>query len=276
MPPADGAPNNQPDMPAQTLTALITGGTRRVGLAIAKAFAAGASRSEKTVTPSKPTLILTSRDPDSAEAQKAREELEALGARVRLENFDPGDCGSIASLTERLRQGHASLDALVLNASSYGPTPLGQLTSDDLSDFMTVNAFSPVLLTEELLPLLENSTHPGGAGVVAMVDMYVLGRPRKDLLAYSMSKAALLEAVRSLARELAPRIRINAVAPGVVAWPEEGKESGEAFKRDYLSRVPLQRAGTPEDAAETVRWLALDARYVTGEVVRVDGGRWLA
>ncbi|MBX3390093.1 MAG: SDR family oxidoreductase [Phycisphaeraceae bacterium] len=263
-------------MPAQTLTALITGGTRRVGLAIARALvgcaAADRSSNEKPNT----TLILTSRDPDSTEAQNARGVLKALGARVELERFDPGDSESVASLAQRLKEKHASLDALVLNASSYAPTPLRQLTSDNLSDFMTINAFSPVLLVEELLTLLEKSTLPGGAGIVAMVDMHVLGRPRKDLLAYSMSKAALLEAVRSLARELAPKIRINAVAPGVVAWPEAGKESGEAFRREYLSRVPLQRAGTPEDAAETVRWLALDARYVTGEVVRVDGGRWLA
>lgn len=263
-------------MPAQPLTALVTGGTRRVGLAVAKAFAASTPHAAVPTNRSAPTLILTSRDPESTEAKNARTELEALGARVELEQLDPGDYESIAPLVQRLQKHHSSLDALVLNASMYAPTPLGELTLDELSDFMTINAFSPVLLTKELLPLLEHSTHPGGAGVVAMVDMHVLGRPRKDLLAYSMSKAALMEAVRSLARELAPKVRINAVAPGVVAWPEEGNESGEAFKREYLSRVPLQRAGTPEDAAEAVRWLALDARYVTGEVVRVDGGRWLA
>ncbi|MGH7243518.1 MAG: SDR family oxidoreductase [Phycisphaerales bacterium] len=248
-----------------TLTALITGGTRRVGLATARAFA-----SERS------TLIVTSRNPSSEEAKRAKQELDTLGARVELEQLDPGDADSISSLAQRVASRHTSLDVLVHNASSYEPSPLESLTFSQMSHAMTVNAFGPAFLTEELRPQLEASKHPGGAGVIAMVDMHVLGRPRKNLLAYSMSKAALAEAVRTLARELAPKIRVNAVAPGVVAWPEQGSESAEAFQRQYLSRVPLERAGTPEDAAEAVRWLAIDARYTTGEIVRVDGGRWLA
>ena len=90
-----------------------------------------------------------------------------------------------------------------------------------------------------------------------------------------MSKAALVEMVRTLAIELAPEVRVNGVAPGVVAWPEEGYESDADAQRRYLKRVPMKRAGTPEDAAEAVRWLALEARYTTGEIVRVDGGRAL-
>jgi pteridine reductase len=109
-----------------------------------------------------------------------------------------------------------------------------------------------------------------------MCDMHALGRPRKGFAAYSMSKAALIEMVRCLARDLAPRVRVNGVAPGVVAFPESGYESTPDLQAKYLSRVPLDRSGTPEDAAEAVRWLALDARYTTGEIVRVDGGRWLA
>lgn len=247
------------------ITALITGGTRRVGFASARAFASDRS-----------TLIVTSRNPDSAEALHAKHDLEGKGARVELEKLDPGDPDSISSLANRLAERHGSLDVLVHNASSYEPTPLGSLSFSQMSDAMTVNAFGPVLLTERLRPTLEASVLPGGAGVVAMVDMHVLGRPRKDLLAYSMSKAALAEAVRSLARELSPKVRVNAVAPGVVAWPETGFESGDKFQNEYLSRVPLRRAGTPEDAAEAVRWLALDARYTTGEIIRIDGGRWLA
>ena len=91
-----------------------------------------------------------------------------------------------------------------------------------------------------------------------------------------MSKAAIVEMVRSLARELAPQVRVNGVAPGVVAFPESGPDADEKAQQAYLRRVPLGRSGTPEDAAEMVRWLALDATYVTGEVIRLDGGRWLA
>ena len=91
----------------------------------------------------------------------------------------------------------------------------------------------------------------------------------------AMSKAALAEMVRTLAVAFAPKVRVNAVAPGVVAWPESGYESDEAAQRVYLSRVPMGRAGTPEDAAEAVRWLALDAAYTTGHTLRIDGGRSL-
>jgi pteridine reductase len=90
-----------------------------------------------------------------------------------------------------------------------------------------------------------------------------------------MSKAALEEMVRSLARDLAPNVRVNGVAPGVVAWPDSGHESEASEQARYLKRVPLGRAGEPEDAAKAVVWLALDATYVTGDVIRVDGGRWL-
>jgi pteridine reductase len=88
-----------------------------------------------------------------------------------------------------------------------------------------------------------------------------------------MSKAALLEMTLVLARELAPRVRVNAVAPGVVAF---ASHEDDAARKKYLSRVPLARAGTPRDAAKAVRWLALDATYCTGEVIRVDGGRSIA
>jgi pteridine reductase len=270
-----GEQSRVPEKAENHVTALITGGTRRVGLAVARTIAArsttrGGSASGGT------TLIVTSRDPGSAEAVGAKRQLEASGARVELEQWDPGNAESSGSLAKRVRAKFGALDALVHNASVYDRSPLETLNAGQLERAMTVNAYAPVLLTKELRTLLEASKHPGGAGVVAMADMHVLGRPRKNLLAYSMSKAALVEAVRSLARELAPKIRVNAVAPGVVAWPEEGSEAGESFQREYLARVPLARAGTPEDAAEVVCWLALEARYVTGEIVRVDGGRWLA
>lgn len=222
------------------------------------------------------TLVLTTRDPGSSAALRAKVELESLGARVELEQLDPGDPDSISALARRVEDRHPVLDALVHNASSYNPSPLETLSFSQLSEAMAVNAFGPAFLTQQLRRLLDASKLPGGAGVVAMVDMHVLGRPRKDLLAYSMSKAALAEVVRTLAREMAPKVRVNAVAPGVVAWPESGPESRASFQREYLSRVPLARAGTPDDAAEAVRWLALEARYTTGEIVRVDGGRWLA
>ena len=125
--------------------------------------------------------------------------------------------------------------------------------------------------------MLGASEMRGGGSIVAMCDIHAMGEhglPRsRDFAAYAMSKAALAEMVRTLARELAPRVRVNGVAPGVAAWPDTGHESDAAAQQAYLGRVPLGRAGTPEECAEVVRWLALDATYLTGEIVRFDGGR---
>jgi pteridine reductase len=90
-----------------------------------------------------------------------------------------------------------------------------------------------------------------------------------------MTKAALTHMVECLARDLAPHVRVNGVAPGVVDWPAAGPETDPAMQARYLARTPLARPGTPEDAAKAVAWLALEATYATGQIVRVDGGRWL-
>lgn len=244
--------------------AIVTGGTRRVGLAIAWALARSGL-----------DLVLTYRS-DEAGAASAKRELEAAGAAVRLERLALDDLASAARWAERLAGELPRADVLVHNASSYDRTPLPALSPEELLGAYAVNAAGPALITRALARRLTESTMEGGGAVVAMADMHVMGRPRKELLAYSMSKAALVEMVRSLARELAPRVRVNAVAPGVVAWPESGPEADEGERAAYLRRVPLARPGTPEDAAEAVRWLALEAQYTTGEIIRVDGGRWLS
>jgi pteridine reductase len=244
--------------------AIVTGGVRRVGLAIARALAASGL-----------DLVLTYRS-SADDAKAAAEELAALGAAVRLERIDLDDMDATESLASRLAAELPRADVLVHNASIYGPTPLSSLASDDLLRHYRINAAAPLLLSKRLAPRLSASDLPAGGAIVAMCDMHSMGRPRRDFSAYSMSKAALIEMVRTLARDLAPRVRVNGVAPGVVAFPESGYESDEEMQRRYVARVPLGRAGTPGDAAGVVRWLALEAGYTTGEIVRVDGGRWLA
>ncbi len=115
----------------------------------------------------------------------------------------------------------------------------------------------------------------GGGAVVAMGDIHAMGLPRSSFAPYAMSKAALVEMVRSLARELAPRVRVNGVAPGVVAWPEQGYESDESAQAAYRRGVPPAGAGTPQAAAAAVAWLPLEGTYVTGQILRLDGGRSL-
>lgn len=167
-------------------------------------------------------------------------------------------------------------DVLVHNASIYGPSPLETAAADEALRHYKINALGPLLLTKHLAPKLAASTMPGGGAIVAMCDIHASERPRKNFVLYNMSKAALEQMVRTLALELAPRVRVNGVAPGAVAFPETGYESDPEMQERYLKRVPLGRVGTVEDAAEAVRWLALDAKYTTGSIVRVDGGRWIA
>jgi pteridine reductase len=237
---------------------------KRVGLATAKSLARARC-----------DLVITYRA-RRAEAEAAATSLRDFGVTVRLVELDLANLDEVEAVGRRLAGELPRLDILVHNASVYAPTPLASLTPEKILENYRVNAASPLLLSKHLSPLLAGSEMPGGGAIVAMCDMHVLGRPRKEMAAYAMSKAALVEMVRTLARELAPRVRVNGVAPGVVAFPEQGYESDPEMQRAYLSRVPLQRSGTPEDAAEVVRWLAMDAGYTTGEIVRVDGGRWLA
>ncbi|MEX2080885.1 MAG: SDR family oxidoreductase [Dehalococcoidia bacterium] len=243
---------------------LVTGGAKRVGRAIARAFARSGC-----------DLVLTFNTSSDA-ADGTAKELSALGADVRLEHVNLEELTTVEFLGDRLARDLPRLDVLVHNASEYEPSPLSEVTGEDLLRNYRVNAAAPLLLSKTLAPLLAASVLPGGGAIVAMCDMHAMGRPRRDFAVYSMSKAALAEMVRSLARDLAPRIRVNGVAPGVVAFPDEGPESDPKMQQKYISHIPLARVGTPADAAEVVRWLALDAHYVTGEIVRVDGGRWLA
>jgi pteridine reductase len=163
----------------------------------------------------------------------------------------------------------------VHNASSYTPSPLASLTAEHALSHFRINALAPLLLSRLLAPALSASALPGGGSIVALTDIHALGRPRRDFAAYAMSKAALGQMIESLARDLAPRVRVNAVAPGVVAFPDDGPEASPDLQAAYLARVPLARAGTPAEAAKAVAFLALDAHYTTGATLRLDGGRWL-
>lgn len=250
-------------------TALITGAARRVGAAIARELARAWDHRCR--------IVITYRASDD-HARRLADDLHAGGADVILEQIDLADLAAVEALTARLATSLGRLDVLVHNASTYIPTPLDTLAADDLLSAYRINAAAPVLLSRGLAPLLRASPLKSGGAIVAMCDIHALGEhglPRPGFIGYGMSKAALAEMVRALARELAPHIRVNGVAPGVVAWPESGYESDEAMQQAYLSRVPLARPGTPEDAAGAVRWLALEAAYVTGEIIRLDGGRSL-
>lgn len=247
--------------------AFVLGGARRVGKAIVLALAkAGCD-------------VDFSYGGSERDAQETAAAARTLGAVCNKWSLALDDTASAAAGAGRIAASHTRWDAVVLCASSYFPTPVEQLTPEQLVAAYSVNAASPAVVVQQFLSGLRASHLPGGGAVVTMCDIHAMGEtglPRGGLLAYAMSKAALLEMTLVLAKELAPAVRVNGVAPGVVAWPETGPDADPAMQAKYLARVPLGRAGTPQEAAEAVRWLALDATYCTGHVIRLDGGRSLS
>ncbi len=159
------------------------------------------------------------------------------------------------------------LDALVNNAAVFYPTPLPTLNEQDWDETMNANLKAPLFLSLAAAAHLEKT----GGCIVNITDVHG-ARPLRRHTAYSTAKAGLAMLTLSLARELAPRVRVNAVAPGAVTWPPD---MDERLKETILARVPLQRPGTPADVARAVHFLISDADYITGQVLAVDGGRSL-
>ncbi|TAK88365.1 MAG: pteridine reductase [Betaproteobacteria bacterium] len=236
-------------------TALITGGARRVGAAIARRLhAAGAN------------VLLHYRD-SQAEAAKLAAELNALRAKsaatVKAELLAP-----IAprALVTAARQEFGRLDILVNNASSFFAVEIGAIESSHWEELIGSNLRAPLFICQEAVP--ELAANEGS--IVNIVDIHA-ERPLKGYAVYTIAKAGLAALTRSLALELAPRVRVNGVAPGAIAWPDDG-QFNEGERARILATTPLGRTGSPEDIAQAVHFLAC-APYVTGQVIAVDGGR---
>lgn len=242
-------------MPAPV--ALITGAAKRVGASIARRLH-GAGYD----------LALHHRQSADEMAALAEDLESARPGSVLVLQAELADSDAPARLVDATLARFGRLDALVNNASAFRPTPVGKTTSDDWDTLFASNARAPFFLCQAAAPALRAT----GGAIVNLADIYG-ERPLKNHTIYCMAKAALIMLTMSLAKELGPEVRVNAVAPGAVLWPEEGKAEHE--KAAMLAATALGRAGDPGDVAEAVRWLLQDARYSTGQVVRVDGGRSL-
>lgn len=235
--------------------ALITGGARRVGAAIARRLhAAGAN------------VLLHYRD-SQAEAAKLESELNALRAKsaatVKADLLAP-----IAprALINAARSAFGRLDLLVNNASSFFAVEIGAIEASHWEELMGSNLRAPLFICQEAAPDL--AAHEGA--IVNIVDIHA-DRPLKGYPLYSIAKSGLAALTRSLALELAPRVRVNGVAPGAILWPDDG-QFDERERARIVATTPLGRVGSPEDIAQAVHFLAC-APYVTGQVIAVDGGR---
>ena len=241
-----------------TKTVLLTGGARRIGAAIAR-----------TLHRAGMNLALHYRS-SGEEAAVLRDELNLRRAdSVILLQADLRDTASLPALVEQTIARWGRLDALINNASSFYPTPLGRTTEADWDDLLASNLKAPFFLSQAAAPQLRAVE----GSIINLVDIYAQ-RPLENHPVYCAAKAGLAMLTRSLAWELGPAVRVNGIAPGAILWPEQ--EMSEATKAQLLSRIPLRRRGEPEDIASTVLFLLQDARYITGQIIAVDGGRSLS
>jgi pteridine reductase len=238
-------------------TALITGAAKRIGAEISRSLHATGMN-----------IVIHYRG-SKQEAQDLCNELNAHRAdsaiilQADLLNID-----ELAPLTEKAVEYWGQLDALVNNASSFYPTPVGSITESQWDDLMGSNLKAPLFLSQAVAPYLKKTQ----GCIVNIVDVHGF-RPMKQHPVYCAAKAGLAMLTQSLARELGPEIRVNGVAPGAIMWP--ASELDEQTQQDILQRTALKRQGQPEDIANTVRFLIQDAGYITGQVIPVDGGRSL-
>jgi pteridine reductase len=168
-------------------------------------------------------------------------------------------------------QSFGRLDALVNNAASFYPTPVGEITAEDWDSLIGADLRAPLFIAQAAAPALKKTQ----GSIVNITDIHA-ERPLKNYVLYSVAKAGLVGLTRSLARELAPEVRVNAVAPGPILWPDDDESFDELSRQRIISHTPLKREGTPEDVARAVLFLLVDAPYVTGETISVDGGRHVA
>ena len=237
---------------------LITGAAKRVGATIARTLhAAGYD------------LALHYRH-SQAEMTALCADLERVrpGGTLAV-RADLADIAQLPYIVETCTSRFGRLDALVNNASSFFPTPIGTVTAAQWDDLFTSNARAPFFLAQAAAPALR-AAH---GAIVNLVDIYAQ-RPLPGHPVYCMAKAALAMMTLALAKELAPQVRVNGVAPGAVLWPESGKAYTD--QAELIARTPLQRAGSPDDVAGAVLFLLRDAKFTTGQILNVDGGRSLA
>ncbi len=242
---------------SRTPVALVTGAGRRIGAAIATALHGRGCEVLLHYRGSEPetaALAASLNDQRPGSAHTVQGDLSAPDGPERI--------------AAQARKFATRLDVLVNNASRFYPTPVGDVSGDTWKDLMGSNLRGPFFLSQALLPELRESR----GAIVNIVDIHA-ERPMRGHAVYCMAKAGLVMMTRSLARELGPEIRVNAVAPGAILWPED--EPSEEVKESILGRTALQRLGAPADIAGAVAYLALDAPYVTGQVLAVDGGRSL-
>lgn len=237
---------------------LVTGAARRIGAAIVTRLHDHGAR-----------VAIHYRG--SAEAAKRlRDELNATrdNSAIALQ-ADLLQIDKLPILVDAVTDWSGRLDGLINNASSFYPTPMGSIDESQWDQLIGSNLKAPLFLSQAAVKALRASR----GSIVNIVDIHAQ-RPLRDHLVYGLAKAGLAMLTRSLAKDLAPEIRVNGVSPGAILWPEQGMT--DAKQLDILRQIPLKRAGEPQHIADAVLFLIKHANYVTGQIITVDGGRSIA
>lgn len=236
--------------------ALITGGARRVGAGTVRELHAHGWN-----------ILLHYRN-SAADAEALAAELNAVRpASAALFSLDLTETARLPELVQAALKRFGRLDALINNASSFYSTPVGQITETAWDDLIGSNLKAPLFLAQAAAAELAKT----GGCIVNIADIHV-ERPLAGFPVYTIAKAGVAALTRSLARELAPQVRVNAIAPGVNLWPENETDFDAAERARILATIPLGRNGEPQDIAQAIRFL-LEAPYLTGVILPVDGGR---
>jgi len=244
-------------MKSSRKTALVTGAAARIGAGIAETLHARGCD----------VLVHCNSNIEGATALADRLNRQRANS-ASVFSADLSGSNGVDALVEECKQRWDRLDVLVNNASRFYPTVVGATAAWQWDDLVDSNLRGAYFLSQGLLSELETAV----GSIINIVDIHA-SRPMKNHAVYSMAKAGLQMMTLALARELAPKIRVNGVAPGAILWPEN--EGNEAARAAILERVALQRTGEASDIASAVAYLALDAPYVTGQILAVDGGRSL-
>ena len=242
-------------LPLEGKVVLLTGAARRIGASIARTLQASGAN------------VMIHYHRSEAEARTLASELNNLrGGSAALVGGNLLETKKLGALVDATVKTFGQLDVLINNASTFYPTPVGEITEEHWNDLLGTNLKAPLFLTQAAAPALR-LTH---GLVLNIADIHGM-RPLRRYTTYSVAKAGLIMLTKSLARELGPHVRVNAISPGPVMWPED--RTDRALQRKIIERTQLKRPGSPQDVARAALFLCADAPYVTGQVLAVDGGR---
>jgi pteridine reductase len=234
---------------------LVTGAARRIGAAIVTCLHENGAR-----------VAIHYRGSADAAKQLADKLNKIRSASAAVFQADLMVVDDSKSLVDAVVDWGGQLDGLVNNASTFYPTPVGQITEKQWDELIGSNLKAPLFLSQAAADHLRDTR----GSIINIVDIHA-HRPLRNHVVYGPAKAGLAMLTRSLAKDLAPEVRVNGVSPGAILWPENGMT--ETVQQSILDQIPLQRVGSPDDVAGCVLYLLRDATYVTGQIIPIDGGR---